>query len=100
MLARVFTLKFSPVLDGFADEELAAFVRDRDVVDIRDHFFERDGQPYLAVFVTYRARRPETEEGAGGRSGKLNFRSSAGGIPLPNGCCPLPRSFRSGCGSR
>jgi superfamily II DNA helicase RecQ len=53
MLARVLTLKFDPVLGRIDDASLQAFIKDRDVLSIREHFFTREEIPYLAIIVTY-----------------------------------------------
>lgn len=58
MLARVLTLRFDEMLGGFDDEPLRAFVKDRQVCAVRDHFFVKDNTPYLAVVVTYRVAPP------------------------------------------
>jgi len=52
---KVFTLQFSDRLGGFNDEPVQEFARDKDVVEVRDHFFERDGVPYLTLMIIYRA---------------------------------------------
>ena len=52
---KVFTLQFSDRLGGFNDEPVQEFVRDKDVMEVRDHFFERDGVPHLALVLIYRA---------------------------------------------
>ena len=51
MHIHVFTMKFNPVLDRFDDSELQAFVRDKEVLSSSDHFFIRDGVPYLVLVV-------------------------------------------------
>jgi hypothetical protein len=53
MLARVLTLKFDPVLGRIDDASLQAFIKDREVLSIREHFFTREEIPYLAIIVTY-----------------------------------------------
>ena len=53
MLASVLTLRFDPVLEAFDDGPLQEFLRAKEVHAIREHFFVRDGVPYLAVLVTY-----------------------------------------------
>ncbi|MDP6775696.1 MAG: HRDC domain-containing protein [Candidatus Latescibacteria bacterium] len=53
MLIRVFTLEFRSALGGFDDGELRDFLKDKEVLGIRDHFFVKDQSPYLAVVVTY-----------------------------------------------
>jgi len=46
---QVFTLRFSDRLDGFSDEALVEFLRDKDAVEVRDEFFQREGTTYWAV---------------------------------------------------
>jgi len=45
MLTRVITLRFNGVLDGFDDAPLRDFIKDKEVISIRDHFFVRNDQP-------------------------------------------------------
>lgn len=61
MLVRIFTLRFNPALGRFEDEEVRNFIKDKEVLSIRDHFFVKDEFPYLAVLVTYNLLRPEAE---------------------------------------
>jgi ATP-dependent DNA helicase RecQ len=60
MLVRVITLRFNPVLGSFDDTALRDFLKDKEVLSIRDHFFVKNEAPYLAVLVTYYPHRPET----------------------------------------
>lgn len=53
MLARVFTLRFSSMLDGFDDTPLREFIKDKEVHTLRDHFFVRNDVPYLTLVVSY-----------------------------------------------
>ena len=53
MFARVMTLHFDAVLGGFDDTPLREFLKDKEVLAIRDHFFIRNDVPYLAMIVTY-----------------------------------------------
>ena len=62
MLVRVFTLRFDPVLGGFDDGDLRDFLKDKEVLSVRDHFFVKDETPYLTVIATYNLLRPEAEE--------------------------------------
>ena len=64
MLVRVFTLRFDPVLGGFDDGDLRDFLKDKEVLSVRDHFFVKDETPYLTVIATYNLLRPEAEEPA------------------------------------
>ncbi len=52
MLARVLTLRFDAALEAFDDDPLQEFLRSEEVHAISDHFFIRDGVPYLAVLIT------------------------------------------------
>ncbi len=60
MLARVFTLHFDPVVEGFDDVPLRDFLKDKTVLSLRDHFFVRHEIPYLTVVVTYQLSRPDS----------------------------------------
>jgi ATP-dependent DNA helicase RecQ len=60
MHIRVFTLKFNPVLDGFDDSELQSFIRDKDILSVTDHFFVKDGMPYLILVVHFHPEPVET----------------------------------------
>ena len=48
-MLRIFTLKFQSTLGTFDDAELQAFIKDKEVMSIRDHFFTKDDMPYLTV---------------------------------------------------
>jgi hypothetical protein len=54
MLVRVFTLGLDPLSERFDDEPVRAFLADKDVISIHDHFFVKEGAPYLALVVCYR----------------------------------------------
>lgn len=60
MLARVMTVRFDPLVGAFDDETLRQFVKDKEVLSLREHFFAREGHPYRAVFVGEAS--PESEE--------------------------------------
>lgn len=53
MQARVITLRFSSMMEGFDDAALRDFIKDKEVHALRDHFFVRNDVPYLAVMVSY-----------------------------------------------
>jgi ATP-dependent DNA helicase RecQ len=53
MLVRIFTLKFHAATEQFDDETLQEFIKDKEVVSIREHFFINHETPYLALVVTY-----------------------------------------------
>lgn len=54
VLARVITLRFDPTIGSFDDMPLREFLKDKEALSIREHFFAADDIPYLAVFITYR----------------------------------------------
>lgn len=60
MFVRVITLRFDAVIGSFDDAPLRDFLKDKEVLSIRDHFFIKNEVPYLVVLVTYAAMRPET----------------------------------------
>jgi ATP-dependent DNA helicase RecQ len=53
MLVRVFTLKFHLATECFDDEEVQEFIKDKEVLSIREHFFVKQETPYLVLIVTY-----------------------------------------------
>ncbi len=53
MQTRVITLRFNSLLDGFDDAPLRELIKDKEVISVRDHFFVRNEQPYLAILVNY-----------------------------------------------
>lgn len=61
MLTRVFTLRFNGLLDAFDDAPLRDFIKDKEVIAVRDHFFLRQDQPYLVVIVNYTLKPIPTE---------------------------------------
>ncbi len=53
MRIKLITLRFAPNLGGFDDRPLAEFVRDKDVLAVREHFFTVHDLPHIACLVTY-----------------------------------------------
>ena len=65
MLAKVITLHFDPLTGRFADEPLLEFIKDKKIIKMREHFFKKEGVPYLAVFITFEntvMKIPKSEE--------------------------------------
>ena len=60
MLVRVFTLKFQAAAESFDDEEVQEFIKDKEVLSIREHFFMRHATPYLVLVVAYLPGAPES----------------------------------------
>ena len=87
MLARVLTLRFDPALEAFDDGPLQQFLRAKQVHEIREHFFVREGTPYLAVLVTYGMRPvavPEERSDKSGRESSWRSQVSEADLPLFN----------------
>jgi len=53
MLARVITLGFDALTRRFDDEPLRDFVKDKKILQMNEHFFQKDGEPYLAIFIAF-----------------------------------------------
>jgi len=64
VLVKVFTLRFDPRIEGFDDGALREFMRDKETLSIRDHFFVKDEAPYWGVMVTYNVAARDGEIGA------------------------------------
>lgn len=58
MRVKVLTLCYAPSLQGFDDRPLAEFVRDKEVLNVREHFFSVHDLPHLACLVTYQEGAP------------------------------------------
>jgi ATP-dependent DNA helicase RecQ len=60
------------MLDGFDDAPLRDFIKDKEVLSIRDHFFVKNEVPYLAVIINYRPQpivaAPAPKAGERGKS--------------------------------
>jgi len=51
---KVFTLRFSNEANGFDDAPMQAFLADKQVVEVTNHFFVHENVPYLTLLVSYR----------------------------------------------
>ena len=40
-------------MDGFDDQAVIDFIKDKSVLSLREHFFVRNESPYLAVVIIY-----------------------------------------------
>jgi ATP-dependent DNA helicase RecQ len=93
MLMRVFTLRFNAALDGFDDSPLTEFIKDKQVLSLREHFFIRNETPYLAVsalFEPVRDRLPAAKDQSERRRQDDSWRQL-----LQEGDMPLFDSLRS-----
>jgi len=62
MRVKLLTLSYAPSLQGFDDRPLAEFVRDKEVLAVREHFFTVHDLPHLACLVTYQPARAAASE--------------------------------------
>ena len=53
-MTTVLTLRFNPLAGGFDNQPLFEFAKDKNLIEVRDHFFTHDGLPYLTLVITYR----------------------------------------------
>lgn len=99
MLAvKVFTLAFDPVLAAFNDEPVREFLADKDVESVSDHFFTKDGTPFLALVARYRlAALPATPE-TGSKPGRVRDESWRDSLPKEH--WPLFNTLRDWRGER
>ena len=68
MRVKLLTLRFAPSLGGFDDRPLAEFVRNREVLAVREHFFTVHELPHLACLVTYQDPTAPPPDGPSGGS--------------------------------
>ena len=61
MLIRIFSLTFSSTQGGFDDSGVRDFLRDKELISVRDHLFVRNEIPYLTLVVKYFPFRAEVE---------------------------------------
>ncbi len=80
MLVRIFTLKFHTATERFDDEELQKFIKDKDVLSVREHFFLKHNTPYLILVVTY---LPGTGDIVSAGKKKETWRESLSNEQLP-----------------
>jgi len=55
MQFKIMTLKYSERLSGFETDEIEDFVKDKEIMEVRDHFFMAGGSPRLTIIFTYTA---------------------------------------------
>lgn len=68
MRVHLVTMRYSPSLGGFDDRPLVEFMRDKELLDVREHFFAVHDLPHLACLLTYQ-EAPLPRPAAGAASG-------------------------------
>jgi superfamily II DNA helicase RecQ len=61
MLIKIVTLPFDSAYGGFNDAALRDFLKDLEVISVRDHFFIRNDIPYLTLVIKYFPIRQELD---------------------------------------
>jgi len=61
MLIKVITLSFNSALGCFDDSKLQEFLKNCEVISIRDHFFVRNEVPFLSLVIRYFPIRQELD---------------------------------------
>src|SRR5262245_50889588 len=61
MLIKIITLSFDSAYGGFNDQALRDFLKDLEVVSVRDHFFIRNEVAYLTLIIKYFPMRQELD---------------------------------------
>jgi hypothetical protein len=51
MKVRIFTLRFNSMTEGFDDSAVSGFTADKEVLSVENHFFFKDGIPYLTLII-------------------------------------------------
>jgi len=55
MRVKLFTLRYSATLGGFDERPLLEFIRDREILSCREHFFAVNDVPHLTCLLTWQA---------------------------------------------
>lgn len=56
MRVKLFTFRYSATLGGFDDEPLQSFLRDKEVLSFREHFFAVNDVPHLVCVLSWQDR--------------------------------------------
>lgn len=92
MLARVLTLRFDQSIEAFDDQPLREFLAQREVLAVREHFFQCKHVPYMAVMVTY-ALEPSTPHSPP-RDAAQGRRGTDRGVQVAEADIPLYNALR------
>ena len=71
MQVKVITLKYDHITGKIDDSSLTDFIKDKEVISVRDHFFMKDGCPYLVMVITYKQNvitEPASEKKSKGKN--------------------------------
>lgn len=94
MLSRVITLHFNTAIGQFDDTPLREFIKDKEILSIRDHFFIKNEMPYLALVVKYNMLHPAIVNTRDDSQGKQQKRDDSWRELLKESDMPLFNSLR------
>lgn len=60
---KLFTVQFDPGSGNFDDGLVRRFLADKQLIEVRDHFFTQDGLAHLVLLLVYRTEAAEVEPG-------------------------------------
>lgn len=81
MRIKLFTLRYSSTLGGFDEGPIREFMRDKEVLQFREHFFVLFDVPHLACVLTY--QEPVLDEETRVAAGQLAAEQNASGRREP-----------------
>ena len=61
MLVKIISLTFDSARGGFDDSPIREFLKDKEVINITEHFFIRNDVPYITLIVKYFPYRQEAD---------------------------------------
>ncbi len=100
MKVKVLTLRWSDETGGLDDRELEAFLDNRAVLEVSEHFFIHDKQPTLVLTLSYRDEAP-ANGGRRSKSGKPSRSDPRQGLdPVERARYDALRRWRNEMGKR
>lgn len=61
MLIKVISLTFDSAYGGFKDDDVREFLKDKELVSVRDYLFVKNDVPYLVFVLKYFPHRAEVD---------------------------------------
>lgn len=61
MLIKIISLTFDSVFGGFKDDEVREFLKDKELLSVRDYLFVKNDIPYLIFVLKYFPHRAEVD---------------------------------------
>ena len=93
MLIKILTLKFSPDLEGFADDLLQGFCANHRVFEAKEELFVHNGAPYWSVVVHYDPVQEADDRGSSQQGKKNDWRDLLSEEQMP--CFEALRAWRN-----